>query len=490
MNPTQTAVSFDLVVPTIGRPSLARLLTSLAAARGPQPDHIVLVDDRRNPGDALDVAAAGDLAGRVTVVRGKAAGPAAARNRGWRLCNAPWVAFLDDDVTVDPDWFERLASDIAAAHDAAATYGHVRVDLPTHRRLTDWERNVQGLQTARWITADCAYRRSVLAALHGFDERFPRAYREDADLALRAFSSGHTLVTGTRWVTHEVRPVDRWISVRLQAGNADDALMERLHGADWRERAGAARGAFSGHVVTAVLGALAVVTTAGWFYATVRFAWRRIGPGPRTPGEIATMLATSPVIPFAAVYHRGRGSLRARGLARRRVARAVLFDRDGTLVHDTPILGDPARVQLVERAAEAVNRLRSAGIAIGVVSNQAGIAEGAFTLDDLRAVNARIETALGSVDTWSICTHAASERCDCRKPAPGLVHRAAAALGVKPQDCVVIGDIGADVEAATAAGARSVLVPTPITRSEEIAAAPVVAQNVFEAVELVLAGVV
>ncbi len=486
-----SAEPFDLVIPTLGRPSLARLLGSLAAARGPRPERIVLVDDRRDPAAALDAGAAGELRARIAAVSGKAAGPAAARNRGWRLCDARWIAFLDDDVTVDGDWFERLAADLAAARHAAATYGNVRVELPAHRAPTDWERNVKGLEGARWITADAAFRRDVLVELRGFDERFPRAYREDADLALRALDAGHALVDGTRFVTHEVRPADRWVSVRLQAGNADDALMERMHGAQWYERAGARRGAFRRHVATAALGAGALLAGGAWLGATARFAWRRIAPGPRTPGEIATMLSTSAVIPFAAVYHRIAGTLRARRLARGgRVARAVLFDRDGTLVHDAPILGDPARVRPVERAAEAIARLREAGIAVGVVSNQAGIAEGKFTHRDLRAVNARIEETLGPIDAWSMCTHGADAGCGCRKPAPGLVHRAAAALGVRPHDCVVIGDIGADVAAATAAGARSVLVPTPVTRAAEIADAPVVAKSVMEAVELVLAGAV
>ena len=69
---------------------------------------------------------------------------------------------------------------------------------------------------------------------------------------------------------------------------------------------------------------------------------------------------------------------------------------------------------------------------------------------------------------------------------PGSIEDAARALGVAPSDCVVIGDIGADVEAAHAAGARAILVPTAITRAEEIAAAPLVASDLDEAVSIVL----
>ena len=76
----------------------------------------------------------------------------------------------------------------------------------------------------------------------------------------------------------------------------------------------------------------------------------------------------------------------------------------------------------------------------------------------------------------------------CRKPAPGLIVRAAARLGVEPERCAVVGDIGADVEAARAAGARGVLVPTGRTRREEIAAATEIAPDLAGAVRLLLDG--
>ncbi|RIQ12393.1 glycosyltransferase family 2 protein, partial [Jiangella rhizosphaerae] len=209
-----------VVVPTIGRPSLDALLRSLRDSDGPRPAEVIVVDDS-----------------------GTRAGPAAARNRGWRRARTPWVSFLDDDVIVERDWLARLAEDLAAAgDDVAGSQGRVTVPLPAGRRPTDWERGTAGLRTARWITADMTYRRSALAEAGGFDERFPRAYREDSDLALRVQDAGGRLVRGRRGIVHPVRPAGFWASVRAQAGNADDVLMRRLHGPDWRERAGAGPG--------------------------------------------------------------------------------------------------------------------------------------------------------------------------------------------------------------------------------------------------------
>jgi histidinol-phosphate phosphatase family protein len=167
---------------------------------------------------------------------------------------------------------------------------------------------------------------------------------------------------------------------------------------------------------------------------------------------------------------------------------AALFDRDGTLVEDVPYNGDPAMVRPVPGARAALDRLRAAGVRLGVVSNQSGVARGLLTPEQLARVNARVEELLGPFDTWQCCLHGPDDGCACRKPAPGLVLAAAAELGVPADQCVVVGDIGADVSAGLAAGARAVLVPTPVTRIEEIDAAPVVAGDLTAAVDWILAG--
>jgi histidinol-phosphate phosphatase family protein len=527
---------FDVVVPTVGRESLARLLAALAAAAGPPPGQVVLVDDR-GAGRASPLLPSGPppgLAGRLRVVAGRAAGPAAARNLGWRLTAAPWVAFLDDDVEPGPTWLADLEADLAGLPPAVAgSQGRLRVPLPAGRRPTDWERNLHGLEAAAWATADMAYRRSVLAEVGGFDERFPRAYREDADLALRVVRAGHRLERGRRRATHPVRAADRLVSVRLQAGNADDALMRALHGRGWRRAAAVPRGRRARHLAVTAAGVVAlaaawsalaagggrrgrrvaVLAGAGWAAGTAELAWARIAPGPRTPDEVATMVATSLLLPPAATWHWLAGRWRLRGLLADAArgprperprpvspahpfggvagggaprSRAVLFDRDGTLVADVPYNGDPDRVVPMPGAREALARLRAAGVATAVVSNQSGVARGRLSPEQVEAVNRRVEELLGPLGPWLVCPHGPDDGCRCRKPAPGLVEAAAGALGVETGDCVVIGDIGADVEAALAAGARAVLVPTTATRPEEVAAAPTVAPDLTAAVDLLL----
>jgi histidinol-phosphate phosphatase family protein len=411
----------------------------------------------------------------------------------------------------------------------AGVQGTIAVPPPEGRRPTDWERGTAGLATARWITADMAYRRRALIDAGGFDERFPRAFREDADLALRLLDQGWQLAQGRRETTHPVRPPRRWASLRAQAGNADDALMTRRHGRDWYRRADAAPGRRAGHWVTAGLAAAsstalvasrlvpggagagprpgragsgapvpgsgrqrlrwaATAAALGWLAATAEFAAARIRPGPRTGAEVTEMILTSALIPPLAVGHWTRGWWRARvaGPWPPRPA-AVLFDRDGTLVRDIPYNGRPALVEPMPGAAVATARLRRARMPLGVVTNQSGIGRGIVTAGQAEAVNDRVDELLGPFGSWAVCPHGPGDGCGCRKPAPRLVQQAAADLGVEPADCVVIGDIGADAGAAYAAGARAILVPTPQTRPEETAGVPV-APSLSAAVRAVLDG--
>jgi HAD superfamily hydrolase (TIGR01662 family) len=488
-----------VVVPTIGRPSLDALLDALAEAPGPRPAALILVDDR-SAGEPLRPERPG--LPPVRVVRTGGGGPARARNLGWRTASTEWIAFLDDDVVPDADWYERLEEDLAdLPADVAGSQGRVRVPLPEDRRPTDWERGTAGLATSSWITADLAYRRAALAAVGGFDERFPRAFREDSDLALRVMDTGGRLVRGARRITHPVRPADRWISLRVQAGNADDVLMGRLHGRDWRERADAALGRRPQHLAVTAAGLAAVGLALGrkprpaalaaalWLGGTAEFAWARIRPGPRTRDETATMALTSVAIPPLAAWHFLRGLVQHRRVQPwRGLPDLVLFDRDGTLVHDFPYNGDPDWVRPVDGAAEALDRLRARGVRVGVVSNQSGVARGLITPQQVEACNARLAELLGPFDTVQVCPHGPDDGCTCRKPAPGMVKAACAQLDVDPARCVVIGDIGADVEAATAAGAVGVIVPTPVTRRAEVEAAGRQAETLAQAVDDVLAG--
>jgi len=138
----------------------------------------------------------------------------------------------------------------------------------------------------------------------------------------------------------------------------------------------------------------------------------------------------------------------------------VAFDRDGTLIVDKNYLSDPALVELLPGAREAMDELRAAGYGIVLVTNQSGVGRGYFSLRSVEDVHARLRELVGEFDGIYICPHAPEEACYCRKPRPGMLVQASRELGFDLSQCTVIGDKDVDVDLARNAGARAVLVTT------------------------------
>jgi D-glycero-D-manno-heptose 1,7-bisphosphate phosphatase len=146
----------------------------------------------------------------------------------------------------------------------------------------------------------------------------------------------------------------------------------------------------------------------------------------------------------------------------------VLFDRDETLIIDVPFNGDPAKVQPVPGARAALDKLRAAGLPLVVVSNQSGVGRGLITLEQVEAVNRRVEELLGPFDGWFVCPHTPQDDCDCRKPKPKLILDAARAFAVEPAACVLVGDRESDVQAAGNAGAAAIKINGACTLADAV----------------------
>ncbi len=148
--------------------------------------------------------------------------------------------------------------------------------------------------------------------------------------------------------------------------------------------------------------------------------------------------------------------------------RAVFLDKDGTVLRNVPYNADPARMELLPGAAAGLRRLARAGFALVVVSNQSGVARGYFPEEALEVVHGRLTTLFAGAGArlagFFYCPHHPDGQgpyalaCSCRKPAPGLVRRAASELGIDLSRSWMVGDILDDVEAGQRAGCRTVLV--------------------------------
>lgn len=149
------------------------------------------------------------------------------------------------------------------------------------------------------------------------------------------------------------------------------------------------------------------------------------------------------------------------------MTKAVFLDRDGTLCADKVYLSDPQGLEPLPGVFPALEALQRGGFRLVVVTNQSGVARGLIPPDSLEAVHRELRRAFDDrgirLEAVYFCPHlpggAVAEydrECDCRKPAPGLLLRAAADLGIDLRRSFMVGDQGHDVEAGQRAGCRTV----------------------------------
>jgi D-glycero-D-manno-heptose 1,7-bisphosphate phosphatase len=154
----------------------------------------------------------------------------------------------------------------------------------------------------------------------------------------------------------------------------------------------------------------------------------------------------------------------------RQLRPAVFLDRDGTICEEMGYLNHISRLRMFRQSGPAVRRLNRAGIAVIVVTNQSGVSRGIFPESLIAEVHRRVSKDLAAagarVDAYYYCAHIGADKCDCRKPLPGLLLRAASEHGLDLERSFMVGDRYGDVELAHAAGGQGLLVLTGYGRGE------------------------
>lgn len=150
--------------------------------------------------------------------------------------------------------------------------------------------------------------------------------------------------------------------------------------------------------------------------------------------------------------------------------RAVFLDRDGTICEEMGYVNHIDRLRIFPYAAESIRRLNEAQIPVVVITNQSGIARNIFPESLVQQIHKKMIAELASGGAWIdaiyFCPHRKEDACDCRKPNPGLLERAAREHGLDLPASWVVGDRYADVEMAHRAGGRGILVMTGYGRGE------------------------
>jgi D-glycero-D-manno-heptose 1,7-bisphosphate phosphatase len=179
---------------------------------------------------------------------------------------------------------------------------------------------------------------------------------------------------------------------------------------------------------------------------------------------------------------------------------AVFLDRDGTICEEVGYMNHLSRLTIYPWAAGAIRRLNEAGLPVIVVTNQSGVSRGIFPESLVIDIHRQLAQELGAgrarLDAIYYCTHRREDNCDCRKPLPGLLQRAAAEHGIDLARSFVVGDRYLDVALAHAAGGRGIMVMSGYGRGEyefhrhEWSRQPDhVAENLREAVDTILGAV-
>ncbi len=175
----------------------------------------------------------------------------------------------------------------------------------------------------------------------------------------------------------------------------------------------------------------------------------------------------------------------ARHLTHEHLMPLVLLDRDGVINVDSPSYIKNASEWLpIDGSLAAIARLNRAGSTVAICSNQSGVARGILSIEDLRdiheAMRIRLAEESGHIDAIYCCTHGPDERCDCRKPAPGLLKRAMSELNHSPEQTTFVGDSLRDMQAALAAHCLPVLVRTGNGASSEADARAIGVDQIFD----------
>src|SRR5216110_2572579 len=167
---------------------------------------------------------------------------------------------------------------------------------------------------------------------------------------------------------------------------------------------------------------------------------------------------------------------------------AVFVDRDGTIMQDADYCSDPKQVQIFPAVPEALRRLKSKGFKLIVITNQSGIGRGLFTIEQYRAVEAEVLRQLGDglIDATYFCPDIPGQHSSCRKPAPGMILRAAREHQIDLSRSFLIGDKEIDAECGRNAGVRTVRVQTGFQRETTGTIADWVATDLVEAAKIIL----
>ncbi|TWR31536.1 glycosyltransferase [Mucilaginibacter pallidiroseus] len=313
-------ITASIVVPTYKRPKLLiNCLKALLAQSFDRSNYeIIVVSDGpdRDTEQIFQDFAGYDYPALRYLPLPKKMGPAAARNFGWQNAKGTIIAFTDDDCLPHAHWLREIVNNCNPNLDQVVTG---RVIVPISKRPTDYELNTSHLQTADFITANCACTKKALIKAGGFDEQFSMAWREDSDLEFKFINNNIPITkVETAIVTHPVRKSAWGVSIKEQKKTQYDALLYKKHPALFRKKISARSPilyyaiilSFLTMLIGVVIGhnQLASIGLAFWAALTGYFIFKRLYSTKLSLNHISEMIVTSAVIPFVSIFWQWYGA--------------------------------------------------------------------------------------------------------------------------------------------------------------------------------------
>ena len=304
----------SVVIPTWQRPGLLQNCLRALSGQTPGADDFEIIVVSDGP-DHLTAAGLQDWIAENPIYHRflpmpQKKGPAAARNYGWQHAQAPLVAFTDDDTLPDANWLNAYLQQWDGRKQAAFTG---KVVVPLEARPTDFARNTAGLETADFVTANCACTKKALLLTGGFDERFAMAWREDSDLHFKLLQHQIPLTRNeSAIVVHPVREARWGISLKEQKKTLYNALLYKKFPELYRAHDNAKPPVLYYLIIVCGLGGLAsllpalhqpaIIFFVAWLALTLWFTYKRLKNNALSFSHITEMLYTSALIPWLSVY--------------------------------------------------------------------------------------------------------------------------------------------------------------------------------------------
>lgn len=239
-------------------------------------------------------------------------GPAAARNAGWRVAGGQLILFTDDDCIPSVYWIKHFFN-------AYEFYGQCAIALtgkvivPLSSAPTDFELNTANLETAEFVTANCGCTKAALEMVHGFDEAFTMAWREDSDLEFKFLKKDVPIKKIEEAVViHPARKAPWGISLREQQKSMFNALLFKKHPQLYKERIGSP--VLRNYYLMIILlvtfftewyqdqKIIALICLSAWLYLMIAFILKRLSNASLSFKHVTEMIATSVLIPFVSVF--------------------------------------------------------------------------------------------------------------------------------------------------------------------------------------------